>query len=50
MMAAAERVGIQLPRARREKCQDANDLAREAVCCNAGLGGEMQEICGFIPS
>jgi hypothetical protein len=33
------RVGIQLPRARWESLQKANDLAREAVSCNAGLDG-----------
>jgi hypothetical protein len=35
---AAERFGIQLPRARRDELQKPNDLAREAVSCNAGLG------------
>jgi hypothetical protein len=36
---AAERFGIQLPRARCiERPQKKNDLAREAVSCNAGLG------------
>ncbi len=38
-MAAAERYGIQLPRARWRKPQEPNDLAREAVSCNAGLDG-----------
>src|SRR4051812_23770923 len=36
---AAQRVGIQLPQARWERLQKADDLAREAVGCNAGLGG-----------
>jgi hypothetical protein len=36
---AAQRFGIQLPRARRTgRLQKPNDLAREAVSCNAGLG------------
>jgi len=36
---AAQRVGIQLPRARRtERLQKADDLVREAVGCNGGLG------------
>jgi len=34
----AQQFGIQLPRAHRKNCQNANDLAREAVSCNAGLG------------
>jgi hypothetical protein len=39
-MKAAERVGIQLPRARcTERVQKRHDLAREAVNCNAVLGG-----------
>jgi len=33
----AERLGIQLPRARWKQASKTNDLAREAVCCNAGL-------------
>jgi len=37
---AAERIGIQLPRARcMGSRQKPNDLAREAVCCNAVLDG-----------
>jgi hypothetical protein len=36
-MVRTQRVGIQLPRARREMPQNANDLAREAVNCNAVL-------------
>jgi hypothetical protein len=36
---AAERFGIQLPRARcTQSCQKPNDLAREAVNCNAVFG------------
>jgi hypothetical protein len=36
---AAQRFGIQLPRARCiERLQKANDLTRDAVNCNAGLG------------
>jgi hypothetical protein len=35
---AAQRVGIQLPRARRRYASKKNDLAREAVSCNAVLG------------
>jgi hypothetical protein len=35
---AAERVGIQLPRARWVMPSKTNDLAREAVSCNAVLG------------
>ena len=43
---APQRVGIQLSRARcTELHQKANDLAREAVNCNAGLGGQQLEIC-----
>jgi hypothetical protein len=38
-MDAAQRVGIQLPRARWSKPSKSNDLAREAVSCNAGLDG-----------
>jgi hypothetical protein len=38
MMAAAQRDAVQLPRARPANCQKANDLAREAVGCNGGLG------------
>jgi hypothetical protein len=38
LMAAVQRVGIQLPRARRKKSLKSNDLAREAVNCNARLG------------
>jgi hypothetical protein len=38
-MAATQRFGIQLPRAHWEKPSKPNDLAREAVGCNAGLGG-----------
>jgi len=37
-MAAAQRIAVQPPRARRKNCQKANDLAREAVDCNGGLG------------
>ena len=37
--APAQRFGIQLPRARWNKLLKTNDLAREAVSCNAGLGG-----------
>jgi hypothetical protein len=41
---AAQRVGIQLPRARcTGSRQKTNDLAREAVNCNAGLGGRWTE-------
>ncbi|MBK9940585.1 MAG: hypothetical protein IPP13_03045 [Kouleothrix sp.] len=40
-MAATQRVGIQLPRARWESFQNTNDLAREAVSCNAGLDGKL---------
>jgi hypothetical protein len=36
---AAERVGIQLLRARRSRATKSNDLAREAVNCNAVLDG-----------
>jgi hypothetical protein len=36
--ACAQRVGIQLPRARWQSLSKSNDLAREAVGCNAGLG------------
>jgi len=39
MMAAAQRIGIQLPRARWQKPPKTNDLGREAVSCNAGLDG-----------
>jgi hypothetical protein len=39
LMTAAERVAVQLPRAHRKICQNANDLAREAVGWNGGLGG-----------
>jgi hypothetical protein len=34
----AQRIGIQLPRARWKRPSKANDLAREAVSWNAGLG------------
>ena len=37
----AERLGIQLPRARQKKLLKTNDLVREAVCCNAGLDGSL---------
>jgi len=36
---AAQRLGIQLPRARLVAHSKSNDLAREAVNCNAVLGG-----------
>jgi hypothetical protein len=36
-MASAQRFGIQLPQARWAKPSKTNDLAREAVCCNAVL-------------
>jgi hypothetical protein len=37
-MVAAERLAVQLPRARRRNLSKPNDLAREAVGCNGGLG------------
>ena len=38
-MVAAQRFGVQLPRARCiGRVQKTHDLAREAVNCNAGLG------------
>jgi hypothetical protein len=37
----AQRFGIQLPRARRQKPSKKDDLAREAVNCNAGLDGRL---------
>jgi len=36
---AAQRLAVQPPQAHRKTCQKANDLAREAVGCNGGLGG-----------
>jgi hypothetical protein len=36
-MVATQRVGIQLPRARHNAPSKTNDLARDAVSCNAGL-------------
>jgi hypothetical protein len=39
---AAQRLGVQLPRARGKKwLQNSNDLAREAVNCNALLAGSL---------
>ena len=38
LMAAAERLGIQVPRARQGNLQKPNDLAREAVSWYAVLG------------
>jgi len=40
-MVAPQRLGIQLPRARWKRPSKPNDLAREAVSCNAGLGGRI---------
>ena len=37
----AQRIAVQLPRAHCTGCRKANDLAREAVSCNAGLGGNL---------
>ena len=34
MMAAVQRIGVQLPRARRVEPSKSSDLAREAVSCN----------------
>ena len=39
----AERVGIQLPRARWYRLSKANDLAREAVSCNAVFGAPVED-------
>jgi hypothetical protein len=39
LMAAVQRLGIQLPRARWESLQNTNDLAREAVSCMPVLDG-----------
>ena len=38
LITAAERLGIQVPRARLQQAKKMNDLTREAVSCNAGLG------------
>ena len=50
---AAERLGIQLPRARWRSLQKPDDLAREVVNCNAvsdgNLGGDLGvEIAGSL--
>jgi hypothetical protein len=42
---AAQRIAVQLPRARWNSLQKANDLAREAVGCNGGLGGSLGQRC-----
>jgi hypothetical protein len=38
-MIAAQRFGVQLPRARWKSLQNTNDLARAAVSCNTVFGG-----------
>ncbi|MEO7909812.1 MAG: hypothetical protein ABIV47_09200 [Roseiflexaceae bacterium] len=38
-MASAQRVAVQPPQARHKNCHKTNDLAREAVGWNGGLGG-----------
>jgi hypothetical protein len=38
LMAFAPRLGVQLPQAHHNEPSKPNDLAREAVSCNAGLG------------
>jgi len=38
LLCAAQRIAVQLPRARRANCQKSTDLAREAVGWNGGLG------------
>jgi hypothetical protein len=43
-MGAAQRFAVQLPQARHTNCQKANDLAREAVGWNGGLGGWRQTL------
>jgi hypothetical protein len=44
-MASVQRIGIQLPRARRTgRLQNSSDLAREAVNCNAGLDGNLAAV------
>ena len=47
-MVVAQRVGIQLPRARWGKPSKNNDLAREAVGCNAGLGHPADRFYGVM--
>jgi len=50
LIVRAERVGIQLPRARCiESHSKPNDLAREAVSCNAGLGGQGKLLLTVYP-
>jgi hypothetical protein len=38
LIAAAERVAVQLPRAHQANCQNSEDLVREAVSWNGVLG------------
>src|SRR4051794_5071371 len=45
---AAQRIGIQLPQAPTETPSKPNDLAREAVSCNAGLGGSSTRCCADL--
>ena len=48
---ATQRFGIQLPRARRKiSPPKSNDLAREAVSCNAGLGRTAAVALGLMAS
>src|SRR3954470_24234223 len=42
---AAQRSAHQLPRARLTTCQNANDLAREAVSCMGMFGGSSTRAC-----
>jgi len=49
LIKAAQRIGIQLPQARDTgSCQKANDLAREAVSCNAVLGRTHRSGMAFL--
>jgi hypothetical protein len=42
---AAQRFGVQLRERARRKLSKPNDLAREAVSCNTGLGSEGDVFC-----
>jgi hypothetical protein len=43
-MSTVQRVAVQLPQAHHNNCQNAYDLAREAVGWNGGLGGLAAEL------
>jgi hypothetical protein len=45
---AAERIAVQPPQAHRKTCQNTNDLAREAVGCNGGLGCALGGVILYI--